>query len=386
MRAGLREALKRLAESRNKTIILVEHRIHEVAEFVDRVVLMEEGEITMDMDVGQAFKDLSPFNRLGLNVPQSAELFARLGLEQRPLNARDALRQLKKSHLPKVSSPLRTGKREDPQRRGKGGAGSPFKIRVRDLCFQYDPVVPLFQNLNLTIRPGERVGIMGPNGCGKTTLLLLVAGLLKPSGGGVRHGAEAMRRKHVLGRGVGFLLQNPDLMLIRETVTDELRFPFHNTPLVSRGNGQKNRKGPCGHDHHPSERGSLFCPEPGAAAAHGRGVNAHPGPGHDSPGRTHHGPGPKQHPGDDGLFRAHRKTLLFTTHDLATTLHHATRLLVMKKGRIQYDGPPRDYFIPSVFDPRCGLVPNDVTHLAWELGITTPVVTVEDFVSLWRAS
>ena len=86
--------------------------------------------------------------------------------------------------------------------------------------------MPLFTGLNLDVFPGERLAIMGPNGCGKTTLLLLMAGLLKSAAGQILYKGQALKAGDILGRRMGFLLQNPDLMLICDTVAKELAFPL----------------------------------------------------------------------------------------------------------------------------------------------------------------
>lgn len=57
-------------------------------------------------------------------------------------------------------------------------------ISIEDLYFQYDGV-PALENVNLDILQGEFVGIFGPNGGGKTTLLKLMMGLLRPLKGKV---------------------------------------------------------------------------------------------------------------------------------------------------------------------------------------------------------
>lgn len=57
-------------------------------------------------------------------------------------------------------------------------------ISIEDLYFQYDGV-PALENVNLEILQGEFVGIFGPNGGGKTTLLKLMMGLLRPQRGKV---------------------------------------------------------------------------------------------------------------------------------------------------------------------------------------------------------
>ena len=58
-------------------------------------------------------------------------------------------------------------------------------IELRNLSYSYDGT-PVVENANLTVRCGEFVTIVGPNGGGKTTLLRLVLGLLRPDSGSVR--------------------------------------------------------------------------------------------------------------------------------------------------------------------------------------------------------
>lgn len=55
-------------------------------------------------------------------------------------------------------------------------------IEVRDLNFSFGKK-PILKNINLKVEAGEKVIIIGPNGCGKTTLLRLISGYLSPSSG-----------------------------------------------------------------------------------------------------------------------------------------------------------------------------------------------------------
>ncbi|MCK8681085.1 ABC transporter ATP-binding protein [Streptomyces lichenis] len=57
-------------------------------------------------------------------------------------------------------------------------------IRTEGLCFGY-PGRPVLRGVDLTVRPGELLALVGLNGCGKSTLLRLCAGLLKPTAGRV---------------------------------------------------------------------------------------------------------------------------------------------------------------------------------------------------------
>ncbi|MFM8383146.1 MAG: ATP-binding cassette domain-containing protein, partial [Actinomycetota bacterium] len=64
------------------------------------------------------------------------------------------------------------------------------------------PSRPLFADLHLTVRRGDRVGVVGMNGCGKSTLLRILAGETAPDFGEVRYGRGAR---------LGYLSQNPVL-------------------------------------------------------------------------------------------------------------------------------------------------------------------------------
>jgi ABC-type multidrug transport system fused ATPase/permease subunit len=58
------------------------------------------------------------------------------------------------------------------------------EIRIRDLSFTYDAVIePALSSVNLVVRRGEAVGIIGSSGSGKSTLVDVLLGLLQPSGG-----------------------------------------------------------------------------------------------------------------------------------------------------------------------------------------------------------
>lgn len=83
---------------------------------------------------------------------------------------------------------------------------------------------PILSDLTLTLTE-QRIGILGRNGSGKTSLLRLMAGLVAPSAGTVRvDGIDpAADRKAALTR-IGILFQNPDQQILFPTVAEELAF------------------------------------------------------------------------------------------------------------------------------------------------------------------
>ncbi len=93
--------------------------------------------------------------------------------------------------------------------------------------FAYGPGRPVLSGCNFCLLPGQRVALLGPNGCGKTTLLHLIVGLLRPSAGRV----EAFGRPRVaeadfqeVRRRVGLLFQDADDQLFCPTVAEDVAF------------------------------------------------------------------------------------------------------------------------------------------------------------------
>jgi phospholipid/cholesterol/gamma-HCH transport system ATP-binding protein len=85
-------------------------------------------------------------------------------------------------------------------------------VEIRDVSFGYDAARPVLRDIDLEIPRGAVVGIMGQSGCGKTTLLRMIMGALRPSGGSVRVlGRDAAR----LDRGELFAMRREMGMLFQ---------------------------------------------------------------------------------------------------------------------------------------------------------------------------
>ncbi|MGC8722502.1 MAG: energy-coupling factor ABC transporter ATP-binding protein [Acidobacteriota bacterium] len=103
---------------------------------------------------------------------------------------------------------------------------------VKGLAFGYPGSAPCLRDLTLTVARGERLALAGANGCGKTTLLLIMAGLLFPTSGTVAFEGQPLSESVLeavpfgprFRRSVGFLFQNPDSQLFCPTVKEELAF------------------------------------------------------------------------------------------------------------------------------------------------------------------
>ncbi|NPV40458.1 MAG: ATP-binding cassette domain-containing protein [Anaerolineae bacterium] len=106
-------------------------------------------------------------------------------------------------------------------------------ITCDNLSHVYSGGVVAVKEVNLKIRRGELIGIIGQNGSGKTTLVKHFNGLLKPTYGKVIIKGEETTNKRVqeLSRSVGYVFQNPNHQLFAKTVTAELEFGPRNLGL-----------------------------------------------------------------------------------------------------------------------------------------------------------
>jgi energy-coupling factor transport system ATP-binding protein len=104
--------------------------------------------------------------------------------------------------------------------------GAPV-IDIRDLHFSYGPGLPeVLKGINLQVRSGEFVALLGQNGAGKTTLAKHLNGLHHPTSGQVLVEGKAVFEQPLstIARSVGYCYQNPDHQIFSPTVAKEVAF------------------------------------------------------------------------------------------------------------------------------------------------------------------
>ena len=111
---------------------------------------------------------------------------------------------------------------EVPDREGAAEFQSKGQLSLSHVFFSYDPDKPLIEDLNLEVKPGQRVAIVGPTGCGKTTLINLLMRFYDVQKGSIKIDGRDIRDmpRHSLRQNFGMVLQDTWLKAgtIRENI------------------------------------------------------------------------------------------------------------------------------------------------------------------------
>ena len=114
-------------------------------------------------------------------------------------------------------------------------------IKLTDLSFAYPSRDYVFKKLNFNFCKGERIGLIGPNGSGKTTFFHLIMGLLHPTEGKIEIFEKERKVENdfvEVRERIGLVFQDPDDQLFSPTVAEDIAFG----PLNLRKNYQETKK------------------------------------------------------------------------------------------------------------------------------------------------
>ena len=219
-KAQVMRVVVELAKQRGKTLILVEHALEEVLPLVERVIVMDKGQIVRDGPVGKVLAQGDiPFV---FTRPPVTQLGEKYGLNPLPLSSEQFYESLGAHYsLGRIDSKDILAPYSEP--------GEPV-IQVENIVFSYqndsNQNRKALQNVSLTIHAGEYIAILGRNGSGKTTLIRHMIGLLQPDAGRVNVLDQnvAVTPTHELARHIGFCFQNPNHQIVSFNVRDEIIF------------------------------------------------------------------------------------------------------------------------------------------------------------------
>jgi energy-coupling factor transport system ATP-binding protein len=231
----------------------------------------------------------------------------------------------------------------------KGGDANPI-VRFKDVTFTYPHGPTILENTSLDIQNGEWLAIIGENGTGKSTLMKLICGLIKPLSGVIETAGvntSTSKLEDVLPH-VGYLFQNPDNQLFMGTVEDEIGFGPRrqncppeevdariNEALDLMGLQEYRQKHPFTLSRGMRQRLAVATV---LAARPKLLLLDEPTTGQDQIALNN------LMQLTQSLIDQHHASVIMVTHDMDLVSRHATRVIVLDKGKILLDGTPVEIF------------------------------------------
>jgi energy-coupling factor transport system ATP-binding protein len=221
---GIFEIAEDLKDRDDVTLIVVEHETEETLD-ADRIIVLREGKIVADRPAREVLRDVDLLQESSVMPLQVTRFFHEMGLwqGQLPLTPEEGVTEFKRRGW--RVSPERHQKLVEADAKREKSYGETV-VEVEGLTHRYPNGVVALEGVDLSVRRGEFLAVLGQNGSGKTTLVKHFNGLLKPTEGTALVDGEETARQGLrrLGQTVGYVFQNPDHQIFSDTVFDEVAF------------------------------------------------------------------------------------------------------------------------------------------------------------------
>jgi energy-coupling factor transporter ATP-binding protein EcfA2 len=221
---GIFEIAEELKNRDDVTLIVVEHETEETLD-ADRIIVLRDGRIVADRPAREVLRDVKLLEESSVMPLGVARFFRERGVgdEELPLTSEEGIKEFEARGWRVSPERHRELVEADEEREQSYGE---TLIEVEGLSHRYPNGVVALEGVDLSVRRGEFLAVLGQNGSGKTTLVKHFNGLLEPTEGSVRVDGEETARQGIrrLGQRVGYVFQNPDHQIFSDTVFDEVAF------------------------------------------------------------------------------------------------------------------------------------------------------------------
>ena len=220
------EVLRDLNENHGKTILVIEHHTEYIADYCKHVLLLKEGRVQWLLPTREALQRVEELEACNIFPPQVTQAAHRL---------RQGGQFSAQAPLPTTVDQGKTAFSALTYRAPAAPAQAPAPaqetaVSFRDVSLSYRSVKgeprTIFDGLDLDIRKGEKVALIGSNGAGKSTLMKLMVGLLRPQKGTVSLLGEPIGEKKAedLSRQISLVYQNPEEMFIKDSIHADIAY------------------------------------------------------------------------------------------------------------------------------------------------------------------
>jgi energy-coupling factor transport system ATP-binding protein len=386
---GRREVLtsiKKINQDYGITVILAEKRLDDIVHLANTLIVLENGEI---LSQGPPHDILYKLDKAKIHIPQVVELFRKcpgplaLG-PPHPITVEEALAclvpYLEKNPCGKFS---RMKEMDEPTQ-------GDVVVQLENVSYTYpDGGGEALKHVDLEIRKGEFVAILGQNGSGKSTLAKNLNGLLKPTAGRVLiNGADTRTRTpSELSRMIAYVFQNPDHQILEKNVREEIALAPRTQGLsedeikktVAENVARLKLDGLEEEDTFFLSRGLRQRVAIAASLSLGSDIVILDEP------TT--GQGSSEIDQIMALLKGLRErayTILLITHDISVAAEYANRLVVLHEGSKIADGPTRKVLQQSAILHKTFIEPPQITRIAQSLqtySVDPEIVTVDEFIN-----
>jgi cobalt transport protein ATP-binding subunit len=210
------------------SLVVIEHEAEALRQ-CDRIILMRAGAIIAQGSPAEVMVRLNLLEECGVHPPDLDRALARIGISEHARDI-DAAEAIIRRRI------ILTGEATPAAAIARVVSSPPEStpvVEARRVTFAYPQGPRVLDSIDLQIAPGEFLAIVGQNGSGKTTLAKHLVGLLQPTIGSILLGGrdrKSMRPAETASQ-IGYVFQNPDHQIFAATVEDEVAFGPRNFGL-----------------------------------------------------------------------------------------------------------------------------------------------------------
>ena len=375
------EILKELNQKYKKTIVVIEHSTEYIAQYCNRVILMKDGQILWDEETKKALQmvdDLIDSDIFPPQVTRAAKKAMDKGdLKQGllPINLHEGYEMFRFfSYKPKKRKLLKKNENESI-------------IAIKNVTMAYktihDEANVIFSDLNLDIKRGEKIALIGSNGSGKSTLLKMLVGLVKPLKGDIIIEDKSIKDMKIdqLAKTISLVYQNPEQMFIMDSIENDISFAsrVRNIEgweeklenLIKRFNLTDLRK----RDGRLLSGGQMRRASLAIGTALDPKILLLDEPTSNLDIKTR-----KEVMKLLTEIKDYTETVIIATHDMQLVCEWAERVIVLHQGQVEADGFRDEIFANSEVLEKVGIRPPQIFHLAKSLNKEALVYTIDDFL------
>ena len=376
--------LKELNEKHGKTILVIEHHTEYIADYCKHVVLMRDGKIAWKLPANEALRRVGELRESNIFPPQVT--LAADGLRRRGALPWEQALPTTVEEGKAAFSPLSYRENPVPPEAAPRREEEPA-VEFRGVSVSYRSVKgeprKIFAGLDLTIRRGDKVALIGSNGAGKSTLMKLMVGLLKPSEGEIFLNGDSIHRKRTedLSRQISLVYQNPEQMFIQDSIRSDVAFAMKARGVKDYQRRTRQLLERFRLEDLAERDGRLLSGGQMRRASLAIGVALDPGILLlDEPTANL----------DIATRREIMKTLedmkeitgtvMIATHDMQLVCQWAQRIVVLKEGRVAADGTRDQIFGDRALLEEVGIRPPEIFSMGQALDQRALCYTVEEFL------